>query len=141
MTRSKALPVIAGAAATLGSLAFVAPSAPSSGHAPQLRGASAAIESAASQGSASTVLGSAALCAVAGFASSRRRGKVQRKAEDDAYGASHTSFYTDAVAKDKYDTLEEVLAAKLKDGKLKAHVNELLDACVKITEALRVNLV
>jgi len=60
---------------------------------------------------------------------------------DEAYGASHTSFYTDAVAKEKYDTLEEVLATKLKNEKLKALVNELLDACVKITEALRVNLV
>eukprot|EP00971_Amphidinium_carterae_P209388 4153437-Amphidinium_carterae.1 len=34
---------------------------------------------------------------------------LTRCAEDDAYGASHTSFYTDAVAKDKYDTLEEAL--------------------------------
>jgi len=139
--RSKAFPVVAGAAA-LGSLAFVAPSAPSSSNAPQLRGASTAAEAiGSSRSSATTVLGSAALCAAAGFASSRRRGKTQRKADDAAYGASHTSFYTDAVAKDKYDTLEEVLASKLKDSKLKSMTNELLDACVKITEALRVNLV
>lgn len=65
-----------------------------------------------------------------------------RQAEgDDGYGASHTSFYTDAKAKDKYDSLEEVMELKLKDPKLKALVNELLDACVKITDALRVNLV
>jgi len=64
------------------------------------------------------------------------------KAEDDAaYGASHTSFYTDNVAKDKYDTLDEVMALKMKDKKLQAMTKELLDACVKITEALRVNLV
>lgn len=64
------------------------------------------------------------------------------KAEDDAaYGASHTSFYTDNVAKDKYDTLDEVMTLKMKDKKLQAMTKELLDACVKITEALRVNLV
>jgi len=61
--------------------------------------------------------------------------------DDAAYGASHTSFYTDAVAKDKYDTLDEVLERSLKDAKLKGMVKELLDACEKITEALRVNLV
>jgi sedoheptulose-bisphosphatase len=66
---------------------------------------------------------------------------VAVQAEDEAYGASHTSFYTDAVAKDKYDTLAEVLDKKLADTKLRGMVNELLDACVKITEALRVNLV
>merc|ERR1719451_277120 len=57
------------------------------------------------------------------------------------FGASHTSMYTDAVAKDKYDTLEEILDKSLKDEKLKGMVNELLDCSVKITEALRVNLV
>ena len=60
-------------------------------------------------------------------AAGRRCTRQQRRA-DEAYGAmrlaqaeglgcpskhfdpkaSHTSFYTDAVAKDKYDTLEEV---------------------------------
>jgi len=63
------------------------------------------------------------------------------KADDDAYGASHTSFYTDNVANDKYDTLDEVLAEKMKDTKMQGMVRELLTACVKITEALRVNLV
>ena len=85
-------------------------------------------------------LGVTGVAASAARRASRAKGKTQRKA-DDAYGASHTSFYTDAVAKDKYDTLEEVLAEKLKDEKLKGMVNELLDACVTITEALRVNLV
>merc|ERR1711972_790995 len=42
---------------------------------------------------------------------------------------------------DKYDTLDEVLEKSLKDTKLQGMVKELLDACVKITEALRVNLV
>jgi sedoheptulose-bisphosphatase len=80
-----------------------------------------------------------------GMAATRKKaygkGLTQRRAEDDAYGASHTSFYTDAVAKDKYDTIDEVMAKKLKDPKLQGMVKELLDACVKITEALRVNLV
>jgi len=86
--------------------------------------------------------------AVLGLASATRQCKANKSSSavvalkaDEAYGASHTSFYTDAVAKEKYDTLEEVLATKLKNEKLKALVNELLDACVKITEALRVNLV
>jgi sedoheptulose-bisphosphatase len=86
-------------------------------------------------------VGAAALCMAAGLAASRRQlSGTQRKA-DDAYGASHTSFYTDAVAKDKYDTLAEVFDQKLKDPKLRGMVEELLEACVKITEALRVNLV
>ena len=29
--------------------------------------------------------------------------------KDAAFGASHTSFYTDAVAKDSYETLDQVL--------------------------------
>jgi len=92
-----------------------------------------------------------ALAALGVAAATKRRGRasqplasrmVAMQAEEgDAYGASHTSFYTDAVAKDKYDTLAEVMEQKLKDPKLKGMVNELLDACVKITEALRVNLV
>jgi sedoheptulose-bisphosphatase len=89
------------------------------------------------------IAGCTAAAAGAAAASSTRR-KVAgpaRRAADDAYGASHTSFYTDAVAKDKYDTLEEVLALKMKDPKLQSMVRQLLGACVKITEALRVNLV
>ncbi|CAK0823695.1 unnamed protein product, partial [Prorocentrum cordatum] len=92
--------------------------------------------------------GAAGALVAVGLASARRPGRkapraqrVRRAAEDEAYGASHTSFYTDAVAKDKYDTLAEVLDKKLKDEKLKGMVNELLDCCVKITDALRVNLV
>merc|ERR1719486_1325274 len=34
---------------------------------------------------------------------------------DEAFGASHTSFYTDAVKKDSYDTLDDVLAEKMAD--------------------------
>ncbi|CAK0910331.1 unnamed protein product [Prorocentrum cordatum] len=103
---------------------------------------------AAAAGSAPAALpagAAAGALAAVGLAASRRAArraqKVRRAAEDAAYGASHTSFYTDAVAKDKYDTLAEVLDKKLKDEKLKGMVNELLDCCVKITDALRVNLV
>jgi sedoheptulose-bisphosphatase len=81
-----------------------------------------------------------ALCFAAVGLAAIRRSNIKRRA-DDAYGASHTSFYTDAVAKDKYDTLDEVLSTKLKDAKLQGMVKQLLDACVKITDALRVNLV
>lgn len=59
----------------------------------------------------------------------------------EGYGASHTSFYTDAVAKDRYETLDEVFARSLGDIKLQAMVKELLHACVEITGALRTNLV
>ena len=56
---------------------------------------------------------------------------------DAAFGASHTSFYTDAVAKDTYETLEEVLAAKMADTDLRAVLKTMFDACGTITEALR----
>eukprot|EP00966_Prymnesium_polylepis_P221442 5122565-Prymnesium_polylepis.1 len=38
--------------------------------------------------------------------------------QDTAFGASHTSFYTDAKKQDKYFTLEEVLADKMADKDL-----------------------
>jgi sedoheptulose-bisphosphatase len=60
---------------------------------------------------------------------------------DDAFGASHTSFYTDAVKKDNYETLEEVLGKKLKNKDLVSVVNTMMDACGTITEALRTELV
>ena len=34
----------------------------------------------------------------------------------EGFGASHTSFYTDAVAKDSYDTLEKLLEEKMADA-------------------------
>ena len=59
----------------------------------------------------------------------------------EGFGASHTSFYTSAVAKDSYSTLDEILDAKMKDEGVRGVTKEVLQACVKITEALRVNLV
>lgn len=60
---------------------------------------------------------------------------------DEAFGASHTSFYTDAVAKDSYDMLDDVLAEKMADKELVNVVKTMFDACGTITEALRVELV
>mmetsp|Transcript_5355 Transcript_5355/g.16215 ORF Transcript_5355/g.16215 Transcript_5355/m.16215 type:complete len:374 (+) Transcript_5355:47-1168(+) len=60
---------------------------------------------------------------------------------DDAFGASHTSFYTTAEKQESYSTLEEVLTEKCPDTKLKTLITEMLDSCAKITEALRTALV
>jgi sedoheptulose-bisphosphatase len=69
------------------------------------------------------------------------RAAVVRMSSAEAYGASHTSFYTSEEKKDKYDTLDEVLATSMADVKLRALVKEQMEACVKITMALRNNLV
>merc|ERR1719160_165 len=61
--------------------------------------------------------------------------------KDAAFGASHTSFYTDAVAKDSYETLDEVLDKKMTDPDLKSVIKTLFDGCGTITEALRKELV
>lgn len=60
---------------------------------------------------------------------------------DGAFGASHTSCYTDAVKQDKYYTLQEVLAAKMSDKELVTVVNSMFNAFGTITEALRTELV
>ena len=60
---------------------------------------------------------------------------------DEAFGASHTSFYTDAVAKDSYETLDEVLEAKMANTDLRSVLKTMFNACGTITEALRVELV
>ena len=62
-------------------------------------------------------------------------------AKPEGFGASHTSFYTSAKAKDKYATLDEILNEKMSDAGVREVVKDMLNACVKITEALRVNLV
>jgi len=61
--------------------------------------------------------------------------------KDEAFGASHTSFYTDAVAKDSYETLDDVLAAKMSDPELRSVIKTMFDGCGTITEALRKELV
>merc|ERR1719331_2333698 len=60
---------------------------------------------------------------------------------DAAFGASHTSMYTDAVAKDSYETLDDVLATKMADTELRSVLKTMFNACGTITEALRKELV
>merc|ERR1719182_709247 len=59
----------------------------------------------------------------------------------DGFGASHTSMYTDAVAKDSYDTLEDLLATKMANDDLRSVIKTMFDGCGTITEALRKELV
>merc|ERR1719182_675504 len=59
----------------------------------------------------------------------------------DGFGASHTSMYTDAVAKDSYDTLDDILASKMADASLRSVIKTMFDGCGTITDALRVELV
>merc|ERR1719353_1666651 len=59
----------------------------------------------------------------------------------EGFGASHTSMYTDAVAKDSYETLDDVLATKMSNPDLKKVITTMFDACGTITEALRKELV
>eukprot|EP00961_Rhodomonas_salina_P001948 26921-Rhodomonas_salina.2 len=66
---------------------------------------------------------------------------AETEAKPEGFGASHTSFYTSAVAKDSYATLAEILDSKIADEGVRTVVTEMLDAAVKITQALRVNLV
>jgi len=68
-------------------------------------------------------------------------GEAVETEQDEAFGASHTSFYTDAVKKDKYDTLDEVLAEKLADKELVEVVKTMFNGFATITEALRQELV
>lgn len=63
------------------------------------------------------------------------------QAVDESYGASHTSCYTDAVRKDRYFTLSEILVEKMVDKDLVQVVNSMFDSFGTITEALRKELV
>ena len=57
------------------------------------------------------------------------------------YGASGTSFYTTTEKQDTYDSLDYVLENKMKDTKTRKVIEDMLDACAEITEALRSALV
>ena len=105
--------LLGSAAVSAGTWAFLAPTTGQRATSAQLRGAHA--QPTGSPNGSYGMSAAAVVGAACGMASIRRAGKQQRKAEDDAYGASHTSFYTDAVAKDKYDTLEE---AGLEEGEV-----------------------
>ena len=68
--------------------------------------------------------------------------RIEVKAEvDEAFGASHTSFYTDAKKQDSYPMLDEILATKMANKELVSVVKTMFDACGTITEALREELV
>ena len=57
---------------------------------------------------------------LAGLAAPRagaRSAPQMADAQPEGFGASHTSFYTDAKAKDSYDTLDTLLASKMADAK------------------------
>jgi sedoheptulose-bisphosphatase len=57
------------------------------------------------------------------------------------YGASGTSFYTTTEKQDTYESLDDVLSAKCADPKTRKVIEEMLDSCADITEALRTALV
>jgi len=59
----------------------------------------------------------------------------------EGFGASHTSFYTDAVKQDSYRGLQEVLDEHMKDKDLAAVISQMFDACATITHELRKELV
>merc|ERR1719389_1244945 len=68
--------------------------------------------------------------------------RMEAKVEvDEAFGASHTSFYTDAKKQASYPMLDEILAAKMADKDLVSVVKTMFNACGTITEALRSELV
>ncbi len=60
---------------------------------------------------------------------------------EDNYGASHTSCYTTEEKKDSYSTLSEILQTKCSDKLVQQVVQDMMDVCADITDALRVNLV
>ena len=60
---------------------------------------------------------------------------------EDNYGASHTSCYTTEEKKDSYSTLSEILRTKCSDEIVQQVIQDMMDVCADITDALRVNLV
>ena len=55
--------------------------------------------------------------------------------------AEHASLYTDAVAKDEYLTLQQVLDAKMANADLRSVISTMFDACATIAGMLREELV
>lgn len=60
---------------------------------------------------------------------------------DGDYGASSTSFYTTAEKQSTYAGSDELLEAKCADPQVRQVINDMLDVCADITEALRSSLV
>lgn len=65
----------------------------------------------------------------------------QFQKKNSSFAASCTSVYTTEEKKDSYETLEDVLLEKCADEKVRAVIQDLLQICADITEALRVALV
>lgn len=61
--------------------------------------------------------------------------------DSDSYGASSTSFYTTAEKQSTYLSSDELLEAKCADPKVRRVINDMLDVCADITDALRTSLV
>lgn len=59
----------------------------------------------------------------------------------EGYGASHTSFYTDAVKQDSYLGFQEVLGEHMKDKELAGVISQMFEACATITKELRKEMV
>lgn len=55
--------------------------------------------------------------------------------------ASSTSIYTTEEKKDHYSTLPEVLESKCEDPQLRQVIQDLMQVCADITDALRISLV
>lgn len=66
---------------------------------------------------------------------------VAAKHNPKEYGASSSSFYTEEERKDSYDCLEKVLREKCSNVQVRVLIQDLLDVCAEITEALRSTLV
>jgi sedoheptulose-bisphosphatase len=65
----------------------------------------------------------------------------QRAYAKSSSAASSTSVYTTEEKKDHYSTLEEVLESKCSDPLVRQVIQDLMQVCATITEALRVALV
>ena len=60
------------------------------------------------------------------LAAQQQRAVSVRMQTDAAFGASHTSFYTDSVKQDKYFTLEEILEEKMADKPLASVIKTMV---------------
>eukprot|EP00592_Proboscia_alata_P019324 CAMPEP_0194402212 /NCGR_PEP_ID=MMETSP0176-20130528/873_1 /TAXON_ID=216777 /ORGANISM="Proboscia alata, Strain PI-D3" /LENGTH=375 /DNA_ID=CAMNT_0039199385 /DNA_START=122 /DNA_END=1249 /DNA_ORIENTATION=- len=57
------------------------------------------------------------------------------------YGASSTSFYTTTEKQATYASSTEILEAKMADPKVRQVIEDMLEVCAEITDALRTSLV
>jgi hypothetical protein len=67
--------------------------------------------------------------------------KQQRAYDKSTSAVSSTSYYTTEEKKDHYSTLAEVLESKCYDPLVRQVIQDLMQVCAAITEALRIALV